>query len=137
MECRVTNDAVFSHPSQLKSNSLYLADRNFPTTTKMTGKSDFEALSRRIEALEAKVGGARGQTVLPYLVDYSNDLGNSVAGNDRIVPLLKRLEELETFLDPLYAEKEASSLGVKMSLVESQHNTVKENQELLGGYRLQ
>ena len=100
----------------------------------MTGKSDFEALSRRIEALEAKVGGARGQTVLPYLVDYSNDLGNSVAGNDRIVPLLKRLEELETFLDPLYAEKEASSLGVKMSLVESQHNTVKENQELLGGY---
>jgi len=111
--------------------SLYLADRNFPTTTKMTGKSDFEALSRRIEALEAKVGGARGQTVLPYLVDYSNDLGNSVAGNDRIVPLLKRLEELETFLDPLYAEKEVSSLGVKMSLVESQHNTVKENQELL------
>ena len=103
----------------------------------MTGKSDFEALSRRIEALEAKVGGARGQTVLPYLVDYSNDLGNSVAGNDRIVPLLKRLEELETFLDPLYAEKEVSSLGVKMSLVESQHNTVKENQELLGGYRLQ
>ena len=100
----------------------------------MTGKSDFEALSRRIEAIEAKVGGARGQTVLPYLVDYSNDLGNSVAGNDRIVPLLKRLEELETFLDPLYAEKEASSLGVKMSLVESQHNTVKENQELLGGY---
>lgn len=59
------------------------------------------------------------------------DVGNSVAGNDRIVPLLKRLEELETFLDPLYAEKEASSVGVKMSLVESQHNTVKENQELL------
>ena len=101
----------------------------------MTGKSDFEALSRRIEALEAKLGGSRGgQTVpvLPYLVDYSNDLGNSVAGNDRIVPLLKRLEELETFLDPLYAEKEASSVGVKMSLVESQHNTVKENQALLG-----
>ena len=101
----------------------------------MTGKSNFEALSRRIEALEAKLGGSGGgQTVpvLPYLVDYSNDLGNSVAGNDRIVPLLKRLEELETFLDPLYAEKEASSVGVKMSLVESQHNTVKENQELLG-----
>ena len=129
----------FHTHNQLKLNSLLLADKNFSTTTlltKMTGKSDFEALSRRIEALEAKLGGSRGgQTVpvLPYLVDYSNDLGNSVAGNDRIVPLLKRLEELETFLDPLYAEKEASSVGVKMSLVESQHNTVKENQELLGG----
>ena len=94
-------------------------------------------MSRRIEALETKLGSTRGQTgpVLPYLVDYSNDLGNSVAGNDRILPLLKRLEELETFLDPLYAEKEASSVGVKMSLVESQHNTVKENQELLGESR--
>jgi len=97
----------------------------------MTGKSEIEALTRRIEALEAKLGSAKGQPVLPYLVDYSNDLGNSVAGNDRIVPLLKRLEELETFLDPLYGEKEASSLGVKMSLVESQYNTIKENQELL------
>ena len=129
----------FHTHNQLKLNSLeLLADKNFSTTillTKMTGKSNFEALSRRIEALEAKLGGSGGgQTVpvLPYLVDYSNDLGNSVAGNDRIVPLLKRLEELETFLDPLYAEKEASSVGVKMSLVESQHNTVKENQELLG-----
>ena len=101
----------------------------------MTGKSEIEALTRRIEALEAKLGSAKGQPVLPYLVDYSNDLGNSVAGNDRIVPLLKRLEELETFLDPLYGEKEASSLGVKMSLVESQYNTIKENQELLGRYK--
>merc|ERR1712243_419301 len=93
--------------------------------------TDQIALSKRAEALEAKVGDRASQPVLPYLVDYSNDLGNSLAGNDRIGPLLKRLDELETYLDPLYGEKEACSLGVKMSLVESQFNAVKENQEHL------
>merc|ERR1712168_384572 len=93
--------------------------------------TDLVALSKRVEALEAKVGDKVNQPILPFLVDYSNDLGNSLAGNDRIGPLLKRLDELETYLDPLYGEKEACSLGVKMSLVESQFSAVKENQELL------
>ena len=74
--------------------------------TNNMGKSEIEALTRRIEALECKVGRqSHGQQpVIPYLVDYSNDLGNSLAGNDRIGPLLKRLDELETYLDPLYGE---------------------------------
>ena len=95
------------------------------------GKTDIEALSKRIEALEARLGRTGGQKVVPYLVDYSNDLGNGLAGNDRIGPLLKRLDELETYLDPLYGETESSSLGVKMSLAESQFGMVKENQRML------
>ena len=96
------------------------------------GKAEIEALTKRIEALEAKVGKNHNSPVLPYLVDYSNDLGNSLAGNDRIGPLLKRLDELETYLDPLFAEKEACSLGVKLSLAESEFETVKSNQGMLG-----
>ena len=101
------------------------------------GKFDIEALEKRIEALEARVGrtGVGPAPVLPYLVDYSNDLGNSVAGNDRIGPLMKRLEELETYLDPLYGEKETCSAGVKMSLLETQFTALKGNQELLGRCR--
>merc|ERR1712227_982238 len=49
----------------------------------------------------------------------------------RIGPLLKRLDELETYLDPLFAEKEACSLGVKLSLAESEFETVKANQGML------
>ena len=95
--------------------------------------SEIEALTRRIEALEAKVGKVPGQTpVLPFLVDYSNDLGNSVACNDRIGPLLKRISELETYLDPLYGEKETASAGVKMAMVESQYSVIKDNQQNLG-----
>ena len=101
------------------------------------GKFDIEALEKRIEALEARVGrtGVGPAPMLPYLVDYSNDLGNSVAGNDRIGPLMKRLEELETYLDPLYGEKETCSAGVKMSLLETQFTALKGNQELLGRSR--
>merc|ERR1719245_1884428 len=92
------------------------------------GSTEVEALTKRIEALEAKIGRPQSQQqqpVLSYLVDYSNDLGNSLAGNDRIGPLLKRLDELETYLDPLYGEKEMNSAGVKLSLAESQHSLVK------------
>ena len=78
--------------------------------------TDVEALTRRIEALEAHVGKHSGEPLVGNLVEYSNDLGNSLAGNDRILPLMKRLEELETFLDPLFGEREVCSLGVKMSL---------------------
>ena len=78
--------------------------------------TDIEALTRRIEALEAHVGKHSGEPLVGNLVEYSNDLGNSLAGNDRILPLMKRLEELETFLDPLFGEREVCSLGVKMSL---------------------
>ena len=79
-------------------------------------KTDIEALTKRIEKLEAQVGKQTGDPLVGHLVEYSNDLGNSLAGNDRILPLMKRLEELETYLDPLFGEKEACSLGVKMSL---------------------
>merc|ERR1712066_899146 len=75
--------------------------------------------------------GHNGEPLVSQLVEFSNDLGNSLAGNDRILPLMKRLDELETFLDPLFGEKEACSLGVKMSLVENQFEAVKENQDSL------
>ena len=80
-------------------------------------KTDIEALTKRIEKLEAQVGKhSGGDPLVGHLVEYSNDLGNSLAGNERILPLMKRLDELEIYLDPLFGEKEACSLGVKMSL---------------------
>ena len=122
-------DHVYKHVLPYEK-STYLFE--LPTHPIIMGKAEIEALAKRIEALEAKVGKNHSSPVLPYLVDYSNDLGNSLAGNDRIGPLLKRLDELETYLDPLFAEKEACSLGVKLSLAESEFETVKANQGMLG-----
>merc|ERR1711988_130367 len=94
-------------------------------------KTDIEALNKRIEMLEAQIGKHSGEPLVNHLVEFSNDLGNSLAGNERILPLMKRLEELETYLDPLFGEKEVCSLGVKMSLVENQFEAVRENQDSL------
>ena len=79
-------------------------------------KTDIEALTKRIEMLEAQIGKHSGEPLVNHMVEFSNDLGNSLAGNERILPLMKRLEELETYLDPPFGEKEVCSLGVKMSL---------------------
>merc|ERR1712223_425013 len=94
-------------------------------------KTDIEALTKRIEMLEAQIGKHSGEPLVNHMVEFSNDLGNSLAGNERILPLMKRLEELETYLDPLFGEKEVCSLGVKMSLVENQFEAVRENQDSL------
>merc|ERR1712012_1158278 len=118
-----------SNNFRIREKSIYLFE--LPTYPIIMGKAEIEALAKRIEALEAKVGKNHSSPVLPYLVDYSNDLGNSLAGNDRIGPLLKRLDELETYLDPLYGENEMNSAGVKLSLAESQHSLVKENTRVL------
>ena len=94
-------------------------------------KTDLQAIAKRVEALEAKVGDRVCQPILPFLVDYSNDLGNTLAGNDRIGPLLKKLDQLESYLDPLFGEREAVSRGVKMSMIESQANSLRQNQDML------
>ena len=97
----------------------------------MTKTTDLDALTKRVEALETKIGKRVNKPILPFLVDYSNDLGNSLAGNDRISPLLKRLDELETFLNPLFGEKNVLNQGVKMGMVESQSEFIKENLVML------
>ena len=94
-------------------------------------KTDLQAIAKRVEALEAKVGDRVCQPILPFLVDYSNDLGNTLAGNDRIGPLLKKLDQLESYLDPLFGEREVVSRGVKMSMIESQANSLRQNQDML------
>merc|ERR1712218_54876 len=120
---------TYSQP-QIRSDLSIAWDNSDLKEGKMV-KTDIEALTKRIEKLEAQVGKQTGDPLVGHLVEYSNDLGNSLAGNDRILPLMKRLEELETYLDPLFGEKEACSLGVKMSLVENQFEAVRENQESL------
>ena len=94
-------------------------------------RPDIQALSERIEKIEAQVGKNSGEPLVSHLLEFSNDLGNCLAGNDRILPLMKRLEELETYLDPLFGEKEACSLGVKMSLVENQFEAIEKNRNSL------
>jgi len=91
-----------------------------------------ESLAKRVELLERRVGSRpRQQPLVPALAEYSTDLGNGLAGNERIVPVLRRTEELETFLDPLFGETAAQKDGVRWAIAESQGERLNSNLELL------
>jgi len=96
------------------------------------GGADVESLAKRVELLERRVGSRpRQQPLVPALAEYSTDLGNGLAGNERIVPVLRRTEELETFLDPLFGETAAQKDGVRWAIAESQGERLNSNLELL------
>jgi len=102
------------------------------TNSERMGGADMASLAKRVEVLEKRVGSRPGQQPLvPVLAEYSTDLGNGLAGNERIVPVLRRTEELETFLDPLFGEAAAQKDGVRWAIAESQEERLKNNLELL------
>jgi len=104
---------------------------------------DLAALTRRLERLEERTYGSRPRTaqepIVHRLAEFSTDVGNSLAGHDRITPIIKRLEELETYLDPMFAETSSQTDRVKQSIVLSQagqiqrdYNTLEQIKELSG-----
>merc|ERR1712098_94373 len=105
--------------------------RNTPRV-EMSSSGDLAALANRIDLLEERLGGRAGmQPVLGSLAELSTDLGNSLAGNDRVEPLLRRTQELETFLDPLFGETGMRGEGVRWSIVESQGDRLNKDLEML------
>merc|ERR1719229_1917224 len=98
------------------------------------GGADMASLAKRVEVLEKRVGSSTRpgqQPLVPVLAEYSTDLGNGLAGNERIVPVLRRTEELETFLDPLFGETGTQKDGVRWAIAESQGERLNNNLELL------
>jgi len=89
------------------------------------------ALARRIENLEQRTWGNNPRLglnpVTSRLAEYSTDLGNSLVGHDRITPLLKRIDELEAYLDPMFGEGTGQSDRVKQSIVLSQEDKIRED----------
>nr|ALS04549.1 dynactin subunit 6 [Acartia pacifica] len=98
--------------------------------------SEVAALARRLEKLEHKIWGdnkARSinEPLVKSVSDLSTDVGNSLAGHDRITPILKRLDELEMYLDPVFGETSAQNDRVKQSIVLSQENQIQQNLDSL------
>ena len=50
---------------------------------------------------------------------------------DRIAPLMKRLTELELFLDPLFGEEAAMTDSTKLHIVASQEKQLEKNLQIL------
>jgi len=93
-------------------------------------ESDLSALSRRVEKMEERVWGSgprnSQKSITHGLAEYSTDVGNSLAVHDRILPIMKRIDELEMYLDPMFAENCSQTDRVKQSIILSQADQIED-----------
>jgi len=93
-------------------------------------EADLTALNRRVEKMEQRVWGSGPRTsqksVAHGLAEFGTDVGNSLALHDRILPIMKRIDELEMYLDPMFAESCSQTDRVKQSIVLSQAGQIEQ-----------
>eukprot|EP00088_Acartia_fossae_P053961 TRINITY_DN6165_c0_g1_i7.p1 TRINITY_DN6165_c0_g1~~TRINITY_DN6165_c0_g1_i7.p1 ORF type:complete len:185 (+),score=55.12 TRINITY_DN6165_c0_g1_i7:34-588(+) len=99
-------------------------------------ENEIGALTKRLEKLEHSIWGEnKAKTMSTPLVqniaELSTDVGNSLAGHDRITPIIKRLDELEMYLDPVFGENTSQTDRVKQSIVLSQEAEIQKNLDTL------
>jgi len=99
-------------------------------------EGEIAALSRRLEKLENKIHGhnkvrTNRTPLVKSIADLSTDVGNSLAGHDRITPIIRRLDELEMYLDPVFGETGSQTDRVKQSIVLSQQNQIQQDLDTL------
>jgi tetrahydromethanopterin S-methyltransferase subunit G len=98
--------------------------------------SDVAAITRRLDNLEHRIWGEQKvrrcrEPLSRSIAELSTDVGNSLAGHDRITPIIKRLDELEMYLDPVFAETRSQTDRVKQSIVLSQQMEIQNNLDTL------
>jgi len=98
--------------------------------------TDVAALTRRIHNLEHRIWGESKvrrctEPLSRSIAELSTDVGNSLAGHDRITPIIKRLDELEMYLDPVFGETSSQTDRVKQSIVLSQEMEIQNNLDTL------
>lgn len=99
-----------------------------------------ETLDKRLSALERQVyrqhsqeekQGLKDGDCVGNLLDLAKSCGNALEGRDRILPLLRRTKELETYLDPSCPESLGVSTQVKANLILAQEQKIRKTHELL------
>ncbi|XP_071522615.1 dynactin subunit 3-like [Panulirus ornatus] len=86
------------------------------------GGEDLLILEERVKKLEDKVFGplpkdAECPEVVSTLASLGSQLGSALGTRDRMMMVMKRLDELERYLDPSYGESLELSDTVKLDLV--------------------
>ena len=101
---------------------------------KETGQDQrFDTLESRIQDLEQKLYGSGrkdGEPVIPKLTEMSNEVGNALSSRERIAPLMRRLKELESYLDPSFSESKGIPAELKADLILTRQQQILEANKL-------
>jgi len=96
----------------------------------------FSALEKRLEELERRVHGAQmnkneEMIVVPKLTGIAQEIGDSIGKKDRIVPLFRRLNELEKHLEPASATESGLSLEARAELILNEEKQIRQTNNFL------
>ena len=109
------------------------------STTATFNEETLEILERRLGNLERHIYGAdakkeavRGsEPFVERLNEVAKDCGNALESRERIAPLLRRITELESYLDPTFGESKGLSAQCKVDLILANEERLKRTNNLL------
>merc|ERR1712226_275203 len=77
-----------------------------------------EARTHQLErVLQSSHADTDGTPILPRLTGISKEVGQALSGRDRIAPLIRRLKELQCYLEPTFGESKGLSAHVKADII--------------------
>merc|ERR1711874_677917 len=96
----------------------------------------FSALEKRLEELERRVHGSQmnkneEMIIVPKLTGIAQEIGDCIGKRDRIVPLFRRLNELEKHLEPASATESGLSLEARAELILNEEKQIRQSNNLL------
>ncbi|XP_064121484.1 uncharacterized protein LOC135225866 [Macrobrachium nipponense] len=101
-----------------------------------TNYENLEVLEERVRKLEEKIFGplpkdAEYPEVVSTLASLGGQLGSALGTRDRMMMVMKRLDELERYLDPTYGEAFELSDSLKLDLVLAREEHLRSQQQQL------
>lgn len=94
-----------------------------------------DVLEKRVRQLESRVYDPTKKDgdieCIPFLSKLNADLGNNLDRRDRIAPIMRRIQELELYLDPNFSEDKGIPTGVKLELILAQEQKIRETSDML------
>merc|ERR1711997_623676 len=69
--------------------------------------------------------------VVPRLTDIAKEVGNAISTRERVVPLFRRVKELESYMDPSFGESKGLPAELKVEMILAQEEKIRKSAELL------
>ncbi|KAG8228416.1 hypothetical protein J437_LFUL003889 [Ladona fulva] len=91
-----------------------------------------DVLDARVKLLESRVLGKKGKvdvksSVMDSIMVINTQIVNALAGREQVTTVLKRLDELEKYMDPSFGDINPLSLKAKLEVVQSMEGELEQN----------
>lgn len=107
--------------------------------------SSLDSVESRLACIERRVYGKSNPSykekedassevaggVVPRLTDIAKEVGNAISTRERVVPLFRRLKELESYMDPSFGESKGLPAELKVEMILAQEEKIRKSAELL------